>query len=213
MTDTSEIQPIAWLIRETKHGKTKVACGEVFMREESARRAAARLTNSWRKCEAFPVASVTDLPEPKLHWRCFHCGDVFHDQRSAKLHFGPDEGATPACLVKGADGGLLEALRRAEADAADAWHAVHSESADGVKAYRSNLSRHHTALRAAEEVGYERGMADMRALLGVGKQLVFPRIVRQKLDDETFDAILGAEIPADAVAINHLMDDGADDDD
>lgn len=33
----------------------------------------------------------------------------------------------------------------------------------------------------------------------------------EDLDDETFDAILNAEIPAEAVALNHLMDDSAGD--
>ena len=33
----------------------------------------------------------------------------------------------------------------------------------------------------------------------------------EDLDDETFDAILNAEIPAEAVALNYLMDDTATD--
>lgn len=36
-------------------------------------------------------------------------------------------------------------------------------------------------------------------------------ILTKDLDDETLDAILNAEIPAEAVALNHLMDDPAGD--
>lgn len=96
-----------------------------------------------------------------MSWKCFHCGDTFRSERAARLHFGPpDEERRPACQIKASEGGLLEALRRAESDAADAWGAVHAESAEGIKAYQANLSRHHAALISAEEAGYERGLAD-----------------------------------------------------
>ena len=67
-------------------------------------------------------------------WRCFHCDETFATEHAARLHFGADESASPACQIKGSEGGLLEALRHAEKDAADAWFAIHNESADASKA-------------------------------------------------------------------------------
>lgn len=96
-----------------------------------------------------------------VRWRCFHCDEGFTDAREAKLHFGPDLTYRPACHIQASHGGLLTALRDAEASAVEAWAAVHSESAEGVQAYRASLARHAVAVRSSEEAGYERGMADM----------------------------------------------------
>lgn len=61
------------------------------------------------------------------------------------------------------EGGLVEALRRAEKDAADAWHAIHSETADAAKACHAQSARHQEQLRAVEQTGYDRGIADAKA--------------------------------------------------
>jgi len=98
-----------------------------------------------------------------IEWRCFHCGDLFTDRLSAARHFGADEGKMPACQIKGAEGGLLRALRDAEAEADDAIQRMHEESTDAAKAYHSQRCRHAQALIAAEEVGYERGLSEGRA--------------------------------------------------
>lgn len=95
-------------------------------------------------------------------WRCFHCGDVFRDRACAAAHFGADEDAKPACQIKGAEGGLVRALRDAEAQAASVMAQMHAESTDVHRAYAQMQSRHVGAVRAAEEAGYERGLADMR---------------------------------------------------
>ncbi len=100
----------------------------------------------------------------KQEWRCFHCGDVFTKRWDAAAHFGADEGKIPACQIKGAEGGLLRALRDAERQADEAIQAMHAESTDAAKAYHSQRCRHSRALIAAEEVGYERGLADGRSL-------------------------------------------------
>jgi hypothetical protein len=50
--------PVAWLIREMrgpKRDQLRVMAGKVFLSEETANAAAARLTNRWRLCMAFPV--------------------------------------------------------------------------------------------------------------------------------------------------------------
>ena len=97
------------------------------------------------------------------NWRCFHCDEVFYDEHSAKLHFGMDQCSDPACKIKmGAEGSLVNALRKAEAELADAWLAIHNESTEAAKAYYAQQSRHGEQLRAAEELGYERGLADGR---------------------------------------------------
>lgn len=96
-------------------------------------------------------------------WRCFHCDEVFSDEHGARLHFGRDEGRTPACQIKGAEGSLVEALRRSENDAADAWFTIHNESTDAAKAYFAQNARHQEQLRAVEQLGYDRGIADAKA--------------------------------------------------
>ena len=98
-------------------------------------------------------------------WRCFHCGEVFTSEQCARLHFGRNEDSETACVIKaGAEGSLLKALRQAEEAADDAIQAMHAESTDAAKAYHAQRCRHNQALIAAEELGYERGLADGRAL-------------------------------------------------
>lgn len=109
------------------------------------------------------IRALMALPERPLRedeWRCFHCGDVFTSAACARAHFGREDGATPACQLKGADGGLLRALREAEDSAADAWAAIHSESLDVHRALAAAQSRHGQALTNAEELGYQRGLRD-----------------------------------------------------
>jgi hypothetical protein len=108
------------------------------------------------------VRSMSELKE----WRCFHCDEVFTDRKLACAHFGATEDAKPACQIKmGAERSLVEALREAEKAADDAWQAIHSESTESAKAYYAATSRHRKQLTAAEELGYERGLADGRALV------------------------------------------------
>lgn len=100
------------------------------------------------------------MTEEARTWRCFHCDDVFTDRRAAALHFGADEGRTPACQIKASEGGLVRALREAEDECERVHTQLHGESADGLNAMRNNLGRHRTALIAQEELGYERGLRD-----------------------------------------------------
>ncbi|WP_454280225.1 hypothetical protein [Sphingomonas sp. Marseille-Q8236] len=113
-----------------------------------------------------PPATAADSGDAaKGAWRCYHCDEVFTDTRCASLHFGRDETFAPACQIKaGAEQGLLGALRDAEYAAADALQALADESTDAAKAYYAQAWRHAAALRSAEEAGYERGLADGRAL-------------------------------------------------
>jgi hypothetical protein len=98
-------------------------------------------------------------------WRCFHCGETFTDEVAARLHFGRDERSEAACLIKaGAEMSLLKALRDAEYQADDAIQRMHDESTDAAKAHHQQRCRHTQSLIAAEELGYERGLADGRNL-------------------------------------------------
>ncbi|MGQ2989490.1 MAG: DUF3850 domain-containing protein [Brevundimonas sp.] len=103
--------------------------------------------------------AVTEPPA----WRCFHCNETFTSEWRARQHFGANEDAEPACIIAGADGGLLEAMRRAEASAAEAWGLILSESTEAAKAYMSLVGRHAEQNRAAEQAGYDRGIADAKA--------------------------------------------------
>ena len=49
-------KPVAWLIRENRtSGGSTVTAGAMFKSREAAEAAAARMTNRWRTCVAFPV--------------------------------------------------------------------------------------------------------------------------------------------------------------
>lgn len=121
-----------------------------------------------RELEACGSASAFAAGVP-VGWRCFHCGDYFADPAAARLHFGVSEEQKPACLIKGAEGGLLRALRDAEDQTALAMQAVHSETTDVHRAFYAAASRHAQALIAAEEAGYERGLHD-----GMGEWATMP---------------------------------------
>ena len=97
-----------------------------------------------------------------LGWRCFHCGENFTTEAGAREHFGLSEDATPACVIKGSEGGLVKALREAEAAAAEAIATLHAESSEVERAYQAFRSRHEYAVQAAEETGYARGLEAAR---------------------------------------------------
>lgn len=117
----------------------------------------------WEPMDKLRLELVAAVAAKAPGWRCFHCDEVFTDERCARDHFGRDETCEPACKIKmGAERSLLTALRRAENDAADAWAAIHSESTDAAKAYHAQHARHQEQLRIAEELGFERGLAAAR---------------------------------------------------
>lgn len=109
-----------------------------------------------------PASTAGELAE----WRCFHCDEVFTDRRCAVDHFGAHEGCEPACQIKmGAERSLLTALRRAEGDANEMMQRLQSETTDSAKAYYAQNARHQEQLRAAEELGFERGTAESASAL------------------------------------------------
>lgn len=102
---------------------------------------------------------------PPHGWTCFHCGETFSTIGGAHQHFGFDPSCDPACRVKlGAERGLLGAFRRLEQENERLRTELHCESAEGLKAYRALQGRVEERVRLAEELGYERGLADGREL-------------------------------------------------
>lgn len=100
---------------------------------------------------------------PEHGWTCFHCGETFTQEHEARCHFGDDETSDTACrIVARHERGLLEALRRAERDAANAMEAIHNECTDAAKAYHAQLARHNEQLREVEEHAYEKGLYDRK---------------------------------------------------
>jgi hypothetical protein len=99
----------------------------------------------------------------KIYWRCFHCGEGFtkKQERWARQHFGAEQDALPVCQMRvPGEHHILTLLRKAEdelaahrAEDTDLWRALYSQAAD-----------HAAALRREEERGYEKGLADGRAL-------------------------------------------------
>jgi hypothetical protein len=113
------------------------------------------------------VAEIADTyPMPAHGWTCLHCGETFTTAGAAKNHFGFDPSKDPACRIKGgAERGLVMALREAEAECDRLMHLVQDECTDAAKAFHAQRCRHHRQIMAAEEAGYERGLADGRAQL------------------------------------------------
>jgi hypothetical protein len=87
-------------------------------------------------------------------WRCFHCDEVFTDEREAMQHFGKSEHREAACQVD------VTRLRELE----DQLRAYHNEDTDLYRQMARLQSDHATALRREEEIGYARGIKDYRRL-------------------------------------------------
>lgn len=125
-------------------------------------KAAAQADYDQRISSALVPIPPTEAVKP-VAWRCFHCDEVFTDRSVAEDHFGLSEQQLPACVIKaGAERSLVRALRNAEQAASEAMFALHNETSDAAKAYFAQTARHNTALQAAEEAGYERGLTNAR---------------------------------------------------
>ncbi len=98
-------------------------------------------------------------PMPSQGWTCFHCGDHFTTPGAAQDHFGNTPMADPACRIKvGEERGLVMALRRAEAE----LERYRADDSDMAREMHGMRAAHTVALRDAEQLGYDRGLADMR---------------------------------------------------
>lgn len=103
------------------------------------------------------------MGDRKIHWRCFHCGDAFTkaQERHARDHFGDDQDAKPVCQIRLAgEAALITLLRKQERELAR----YRSEDCDTLRVLHSMRADHARALRREEERGYEKGLADGRAV-------------------------------------------------
>jgi len=123
------------------------------------------MTNNPTKAEPVvtQAAGCDTYAKPVHGWTCFHCGETFTTSGSARDHFGFGPESDPGCRIKlGGERGLLMALRKAEDEIDRLVFELHNEGADACKAHRAQATRHHSQIEAAEESGYERGLADAR---------------------------------------------------
>lgn len=99
------------------------------------------------------------MSDRRIHWRCFHCGDVFtkSQERWARDHFGANCDATPVCLMRmPGEHHLTVRLRRLESELAS----YRAEDTDLHRALQAMSADHARALTREEERGYEKGLAD-----------------------------------------------------
>ena len=93
----------------------------------------------------------------RVEWRCFHCDEVFTEKEAAEAHFGISECATPACKVSP---DLAHVLRMQEEE----LYKHRQEQTEMGLLYYKFGAEHSTALRKAEQEGYDKGLADGRAI-------------------------------------------------
>lgn len=98
----------------------------------------------------------------RKQWRCFFCDEVFTSYKFAAEHFGVDESCeadVPACKLASHEGHLVTYIRKLEKEV----RRYMSEDSDVLRSIQSLEADHRTALIRAEERGYAKGVADMRA--------------------------------------------------
>lgn len=98
---------------------------------------------------------------PAHGWTCFFCGETFKTPGAARDHFGGDEGSTAACRIKAGDErGLVMELRKVEEE----LRRYRSENSDADRQYHAMRADHAQALIREEQKGYDKGLADGRAI-------------------------------------------------
>jgi hypothetical protein len=114
------------------------------------------------------VGSNGQLGPGALHWRCFHCDEVFTTVVDAAFHFGYADLEKPACLVDAVELRNLQMdLRRYREEDTDLHRALHAKDSEMQQ-----------AVLRAEEAGYARGLADAKKhpeTLGLRPQAVAGR--------------------------------------
>lgn len=119
-----------------------------------------RLERYWEQSKALGDWRSRNLrlshepPAAPKEWRCFHCDEVCTDHASALEHFGIDRHCDPICKVDRAEYRRME-KRNIEHTLEDTelHRALEAKSAEMI-----------TAVRKAEEEGYNKGLADGRGL-------------------------------------------------
>ncbi len=124
------------------------------------------MSDRWSQ-ERYTDADGVECYKPPGYWCCFHCGETFASsfagQRLAARHFGAEPDAKPLCQIKAEDGGLARRLRGLEAELT-LWKAIANERAsDEERQHYADADKVRRAIIEAEERGFNRGVADMRA--------------------------------------------------
>ena len=111
----------------------------------------------------FPPNEDEKLANAKIHWRCFHCNEVFewNQRENAADHFGTEPFAQPICQIAHRHGpvhGLVVYIRELE------HKLYHTQvESDPVSQYWYDLaSKHRQEVITAEQKGYDKGLADGR---------------------------------------------------
>lgn len=103
---------------------------------------------------------MTDTYEAPAHgWTCFHCGETFLAQSEARIHFGAQIDAEPACRLNKSERKLAGTVRYLEMQLAR----YRAQDSDADREHYAAQARHAVELRDAEQRGFDRGVADMRA--------------------------------------------------
>jgi hypothetical protein len=113
-----------------------------------------RESGDWRS------AASPALSDPVV-WRCFHCDEVFTTPETAREHFGVDADYEPGCTAKLTEGD--KAFEREIARLQAELERYDAEDSDKDREFHARRADHATALIRAEEAGYAKGVADMKA--------------------------------------------------
>lgn len=103
-----------------------------------------------------------DDPHMRKQWRCFHCDELFTDREAAADHFGAQiDGLADdtACKLNATDGLIVKMLREAQEE----LRKYHQEDNAAYREFYALGAKHSTALLEAEQLGYDKGVAEMKA--------------------------------------------------
>jgi hypothetical protein len=122
--------------------------------------------------------------EQVREWRCFFCDEVFTDERAAANHFGDTVCSEPLCKLAQVDGGMASVV----ADLATELDRYRREDNESFREFYRLGADHSVALRAEEQKGYDRGLADTNAeFLGlVGRISDYFHVNARPSDDLAF---------------------------
>lgn len=102
----------------------------------------------------------------RKQWRCFFCDEVFTDKDKAAQHFGAFEACEadePACKLMPYQEKVLKYVRELESEVRRLMAAQHDETHPLLQTLYETQSEIDIRERKAEEKGYSKGVADMKA--------------------------------------------------
>jgi hypothetical protein len=116
-------------------------------------KAAAQADYTSRILSALDLSAIVPPPDEVVAWRCFHCDEVFTDEKCAREHFGDTLEVEPICQV------TAERYREVERQ----LESYRNESDATSRTFYDNGHKAAVAERDAEQKGYDRGIADAKA--------------------------------------------------